>query len=116
MRLLPPSLNLASLFALMVALAVLFAPAMSRGEALAAVPSHDMQMMVAGHCHSPVSNMADHHERDMSCCNAASIGVEAAIAVPPAQVEAGLAPASLPVPVLHRPFLGELATPPPRSA
>ena len=38
MSALPPSLNLRTLFAMFVALAVLFAPAISRGEALAAVP------------------------------------------------------------------------------
>ena len=99
----------------LIALAVLFAPAVaSAAAAHSAVPDHQMQMMEAGHCKSTPSNghdQADGH----NCCISAFWGLTLA----PAASWAEIAPAALPlvylVSVLHRPYLGEIATPPPRQ-
>lgn len=116
MRALATCLNFRTLFGMFVALAVLIAPAISRGEALAAVPNHDMQMMETGHCRSPASHETGHHQGDMSCCLAMCVGVAVAVVAPAEAAVVRVTPASIPLPALHRPFLGELATPPPRSA
>ena len=116
MSALAPCLNFRTLFGMFVALAVLFAPAISRGEALAAVSNHDMQMMDTGHCHSPASHNAGHHQGDMGCCTAMCVGVTVAVLAlaesPPVRIK----PASIMLAAPHRSFLTELATPPPRSA
>jgi hypothetical protein len=108
-------LNYRTLFGIFIALALLIAPTISGGEALAAVPNHDMQMMEAGHCQSPASHKTG-HQGDMSCCKAMCVGVAVAHVAPAEATWVRPTPASIPLPALHRPFLGELATPPPRSA
>ena len=115
MRAFAPYLSLRALFGIVVALAVTFAPAIGRGEALAAVPHHDMQMMEAGHCHSPASKHAAHHEGDMSCCTAMWVAVTVPADGPAESPPVRAAPVSISLLALHRPFLGELSTPPPRS-
>ncbi|HEV8407892.1 MAG TPA: hypothetical protein VGQ34_08135 [Sphingomicrobium sp.] len=103
--------------ALMIALAVLFAPALTHaGAAFAAMPSHDMQIMEAGHCQAPPSQSGHHDKDGKSCCISLTIGVAAC---PSAPVGAAIVLGSPPVfrlATLHRPYLGELATPPPRPA
>lgn len=48
-----PTVNIRRLLALLVAIAVLFAPALTRtGAAFAAIPDHQLQMMESGHCTS----------------------------------------------------------------
>lgn len=98
----------------LIALAVLFAPALSSATAAqSAMPDHQIQMMEAGHCHSMPSG---HHDKSdgKTCCISVTIG----IAFAPCRAVAELrAPAPRPVssvPTLHRPYLGEIATPPPR--
>jgi len=110
--------SLRTLFAIVVALAVLFAPTVTReGQAFAAVPDHDMQMMEVGHCQSlPSHSGAPDEETGKSCC----ISICFAVAITPAVPASGSAvravqSVSQPA-ALHRPYLGELATPPPRSA
>jgi len=115
MRALAPLPNFRTLFAMFVALAALLAPATSAGEAFAAFPHHDVQMARVGHCHAPASPDAGHHQGDMSCCTAMSLGVTAAVQRPAEEALDPIAPASAPVSAPHRPFIGELATPPPRS-
>lgn len=106
------------LFAILVALAVLFAPAFSRGgEASAAMPDHHAQMMKSGHCDSPSSD-ADGHDKaaEKSCCVSMCMGV--AIAPSPAArgTNSTRAPAVSSIPTLHLAQLAEIATPPPKSA
>ena len=46
-----PSVSIRKLFAMLVAVAVMFVPAVTgMSAALAAVPDHHMQMMSTGHC------------------------------------------------------------------
>ena len=99
---------------MVIAFLVLFAPIGGCGEALAAIPNHDMQMMETGHCHSPASHKG--HQGPISCCTAMGVGVTAAIARPSESPIVRIAPASIPLAALHQPFLGELPTPPPRRA
>ena len=119
-----PRMSLRTLFAALVAIAVLFAPALTRaGEALAAVPDHHAQMMANGHCkmapsHSPDDGKSSDRDKaaGMNCC----ISMCMAVAVTPAAV-----PQSE---ILHEPAatfslthqyhgcIAEIATPPPRLA
>jgi hypothetical protein len=106
--------SLRTLFAMIIALAVLLAPAISHGDALAAVPHHDMEMMEGGHCHTPAPRK-DRHAHDMSCCTAMSVGIAPTATAAADEASDQVAPASAALAALHCPFLGELATPPPRS-
>lgn len=107
------------LFAIMIALAVLLAPAFSRlGEASAALPDgHHAQMVKGGHCQSPESAPDDHEKAPAkSCCLSMCMGVAVAS---PSRVEANnppRAPATFVVRALHLSYLGEIATPPPKLA
>ena len=115
MRTLVAFVSVRTLFAMVVALAVLFAPAIGRGDALAAVPNHDMRMMQTGHCHSPTSRKS-HHQHDMNCCTAMSAGVAPTLDRAVDEFLDQVAPSPVPPAAADRPFLAELATPPPRSA
>lgn len=105
-------------FAMFVALAVLLAPLMGRGDALAAPPHHDMQMMQASRCDSSRSRNGDMggHAREMSCCTAMSVGIVPTLDRAADEPLDEAAPAPVPLAAPHCAFLGELATPPPRSA
>ena len=107
--------NFRTLFAMFVALAVLLAPAIAGGDALAAVPHHDMQMSETGHCHSPAPHKG-RHAHDMSCCTAMSLAVAATPDRAADEPVEKVAPSPAPLAAFQRPFLGELATPPPRWA
>jgi hypothetical protein len=105
------------LFAILIALAVLIAPAFSRlGDASAALPdNHHMQMVQAGHCQSS-EPVPDEHEQapTKSCCFSMCLGV--AVATPSGlQASNGAtAPATYAIRSLHLSYLGEIATPPPK--
>ena len=109
-------MSIRKLFALLVALAVLFAPGVT-GAAMAAAPNHDMQMMEAGHCEAPPSGTS-HHDKmgSKSCCISMCMAVAIAPAAPALDHEIAHAPASFVIPTLHVAYLGEIATPPPRRA
>ena len=111
-------MNIQRLFAVLLAVAVLFAPAITRaGEARASVPEHSAQMMEAGHCQSPPSDTEeDDKAAEKSCCVAMCAGV--AVTAPTAVGGSGPAPAPAisAIDSLHRNYLGEIATPPPKFA
>jgi hypothetical protein len=106
--------SIRKLFAILIALAVLFAPGVT-GAALAAAPHHDMQMMEAGHCQTPPSMPSGHEKMaDKSCCIAMCMALAVAPFVPaetrlPRQQVAGFAP-----PRAYHSLPSEIATPPPR--
>lgn len=119
-------MSVRKLLAVLIALAVLFAPAFSRaGEAFAAVPDHHMQMMDAGHCQSPPAN-AEHDKHDKhdkrdkaaekSCCISMCMGVAVTPAAPPRASAPSPAPAIFAIRALHLSHLDEIATPPPKLA
>lgn len=110
--------SLRAIFATFVALAMMLAPAMTHaGAAFAAMPDQDMQMMEAGHCQSlPSQSGQNDKDAGKSCCISICIGLAAS---PPTPVLVETTPSRLItffVPKLHRPYLGEIATPPPRIA
>ena len=128
MRAYAPAVSIRKLLTLFVAIAVLFAPAMTRaGEALAAVPDHQMQMMDSGHCKSPPSTdnpaTAKHEKsgshdkaKDKSCCMAMCMAVALSppISEPDEPVHAALP--TFPLLSQYHGRITEIATPPPRRA
>jgi hypothetical protein len=113
-------MSLRRVFAMLIAVAMIFAPlAMPGGAAMAAPgPSHhDAMGDQTDHCGAK----ADHQQNrdtsiDKSCCAAMCIG----IAVAPVSSEQALSYARIaPLPSadpFRRGYLGEIATPPPRLA
>ena len=115
-------MSIRTLFALLVAIAVLFAPAVTRaGEALAAVPDHHEQMMQSGHCktapsHSDGEKSSGHDKAGMNCCISMCMAVALTT---PAPAAAMATHAELPTFALIHQYHGciaEIATPPPRLA
>lgn len=111
-----PVVSIQRLFAILVAVAVLFAPALTRaGQAQAAVPDHHMQMMESGHCQTPPSNAADHDKAPAkSCCISMCMAIAIAPPAPVSGTNLKPVPAMSVIPTLHLSHLGEIATPPPR--
>ena len=116
-------MSLRTLFAALVAMAVLFAPAMARaGEAFAAVPDHHAQMMQSGHCKSAPSHSGDGESSDrdktagMTCCISMCMAVAVTPAAPPQAVRLHEAAATFPVTDQYHGCIAEIATPPPRLA
>ena len=101
------------IFAIFVALSVLFAPAVA-GAAMV-TPHHDMQMMEAGHCQAPPSSSGDHQKMGgKSCCIAMCMAVavtasaQSEVDMPRRQV------AQFAFLVTYTGTPEEIATPPPR--
>lgn len=105
-------------FAILIALAMVFAPlAMRSGSAMAAMPAdHHSQAMDKGHCGDKPAKGMDHESTGKSCC----IAMCTAIAVAPlASLEPMEFPRTVGQPRLSRGghgFLAKLPTPPPRRA
>lgn len=113
-----PCVSHRSLFAMLIAFAMLFAPlALQSGAAMAMAPAdHHAQMMETGHCGEQPAKSHDGKGMDKSCCAAMC----AAVAVAPSvQAEPHALTPSVELPALdqfQRSFLAELPTPPPRLA
>ncbi len=112
-------MTLRQLSAMMIAVAMLFAPAgLASGSAMAMAPAsdHHAQAMDSGHCEEQPVPSDDGQSGEQPCCAAMCT----AIAVAPATPTEPVAPAASP----DRPspsgpghsFLAELPTPPPRLA
>lgn len=113
-----PRMSLRPLFAMMIAVAMLFAPlAMQSGSAMAMAPAdHHAQMMESGHCGEQPAKDHDGKSIEKSCC----VAMCTAIAVAPTTaIEPHALASSVERPALtqfHHSFLAELPTPPPRLA
>ena len=114
----PQQMSIRKLFAILVAIAVLFAPAFTGAStAIAAVPDHHAQMMENGHCDPAIGMDQDQDQpADMACCG----DICMAVAVTPSspQMVKPLV-GSVPAVGLHDFQTGipaEIATPPPRAA
>ncbi len=109
-------MSIRKLFAVFIAIAVLFAPALTNaGAAYAAVPDHHTQMMEKGHC-DPAKDMDQHEPASIACCGAMCMAVAV---TPSASPAAKPLVGSAPVAGLHDFQTGippEIATPPPRAA
>ncbi|MDP9422052.1 MAG: hypothetical protein M3Q19_04320 [Pseudomonadota bacterium] len=107
-----------SLFAMLIAFAMLFAPlALQSGAAMAMAPAdHHAQMMESGHCGEQPAKSQDGKTMDKSCCAAMC----AAVAVAPSvKAEPHVLTPSAQRPALDQfqhSFIAELPTPPPRLA
>ena len=111
-------MSIRKLFAVFVALAVLFAPAFTgAGAALAAAPDQHAQMTEAGHCQTPPSQSGDHDKAPAkSCCISMCMGIAITPPAPGTHSELKPAPAVFAVATIHLSYLGEIATPPPRRS
>ena len=110
-------MSLRLFFAMMVAMAMTFAPlAMPAAEAGAAPAGHHPGMNMAGHCEGQKAPDQPKMDHQKSCCVAGCI---AAATLADASAEA-LAPGSDPerprLDSFRRGILTEIATPPPRAA
>jgi hypothetical protein len=109
-------MSIPKLFTIMIAIAVLFAPAFTTSmPAYAAVPDHHVQMMEKGHC-EPATDIDKDSMADMACCGDMCMAV--AVAPPASQMVKPLV-GSVPAAGLQEFQTGipaELATPPPRAA
>ena len=115
--------SIPKLFAILVAIAVLFAPAFSgAGEASAAVPNHHGQMMASGHCQSMPSatgeheGSSDHEKAGKSCCISMCMAVALATPAPAAVAAIHDTVTSFPAPNRYHGLPAEIATPPPRPS
>ena len=103
------------LFALLLTIAMAFAPLGVPAMTEAAVPaSHHDAMMAGGHCEQQQPNQ-HHKAADENCCVAMCI----AVVIPASIAELAYYHASRERPVSdldRRGFLGEIATPPPKRA
>ena len=110
-------MSIRKLFAILVAIAVLFAPSLTgAGMAQAAVPEHHAQMMEKGHCDPASDGKQNKAAEKTSCCGAMCMAV--AVTSGANSVTNGLL-GNGPVSRLHSFRTGspaELATPPPRAA
>ena len=107
-------LSIPKLFAIIVALAVLFAPGLS-GAAMAAPHGHDARMMEAGHCQAPPSSSGRHDRMDgKSCCISMCMAVAVAPSTPCELAPPGRPTADFDLPKTYRGLHAEIATPPPR--
>lgn len=115
-------MSIRTVFAILVAVAVLFTPALTRaGEAFAAVPDHHAQMMAKGFCktspsHSGDGSSSDHDKAGMNCCISMCMAVAVA---PPAAAQSEIlheAAATFPLTHQYHGCISEIATPPPRLA
>ena len=113
-----PGVSLRPIFAILIAIAMLFAPfAMPTGAmAMAPADEHSQMMMASDHCGDTSSDANDSNAIGKSCC----IAMCAAVAVAPVSA---LEPQTF-ARIVDRPsvsqfthgYLAELATPPPRRA
>jgi hypothetical protein len=106
------------LFATLFAVAMMVAPlAMPGAPAMAApMPSHHGEMAMAEHCGGNSSQEKPGKAVDHGCCTAMCVGIAIAPAAPgdlPAYAPLALRPSA---DQFHRGYLGEIATPPPRTA
>lgn len=110
------------LFAMLVVVALLFAPAFTRGgEAFAAPPDHQAQMMASGHCQSmpsaPGDNPSSHHdEAGNSCCISMCMALALSAPAPTPAAVMHDSVTSFPPPNRYQGVPAEIATPPPRRA
>lgn len=117
-----PAVNIRKLLALVLAMAVMFAPAMTRaGAAFAAVPDHQMQMMESGHCKAAPSDSSgtpsDHDKKAAGgCCMSMCMAVAVAPAAPSDAATIHAASTTFAAPKRYHGCIAEIATPPPRLA
>jgi hypothetical protein len=112
------AVSIPKLFALLVALSVLFAPSVAAAaEHSMSMADRDMAMMEMGHCQAPPSGHSDHDKKGgSSCCISICMAVAIARTAPALESHFRAEQPNFFVPAEHEGNLGEIATPPPRIA
>ena len=110
-----PAVSIRKLFAAILALSVLLGPSVAYAGTPAAMPGHDMQMMEMGHCEAPPAK-SDGKAPVKNCCMTMCMAVAVTPEAPATDLELEHAASYFAVPTSWYGFLGEIATPPPRSA
>lgn len=104
------------LFAMILAVAVLFAPSVAHASMMAGTASsHQTQVMEMGHCDS-APGKSDGKAPVKSCCIAMCMAVAISPATPAGIARLQHTPTYFAVPTSWHGHLGEIATPPPRFA
>jgi hypothetical protein len=109
-------MSIRTLFAMLIAVALLVAPAVT-GVAMAGSPHHQMEMTEPSDCQTPPASSGDHQKMaGKNCC----IAMCMAVAITPS-VPAELSPqrrqiAEFASPKAFHGLLAEIATPPPRGS
>lgn len=111
------TVSVSKLLALLIAVAMLFAPlSVQGGAAMAAMPSDHHAQMTEGHCGEQPTKSADRESDGKSCCLATCAAIAVAPFTPLAP-HAFVRGIDRPAPEQSGPsFLAELPTPPPRVA
>jgi hypothetical protein len=112
-------MTLRQLSAVMIAVAMLFAPvAMASGSAMAMPPTadHHAQAIDSGHCEEQPGPSKDSHSDEQPCCAAMCTGIAVAPAGPAEPLALAASPDRPSPSGLGHSFLAELPTPPPRLA
>ena len=112
-------MSIRTLFAIVVAMAVLLAPAVARaGEAFTPVPDHHAQMMKSGYCEMTPKTMSGDERTmpPMSCCASICLAVPASVSAPTGGDEVNNGPGVFAPPTFQVGVPAEIATPPPRFA
>ena len=108
-------MGIQKLFAVLVALAVLFAPAFTRAGAASAAPAdHHSQMMEAGHCKTAPAQDGDRPEPAQTCCVSMCMAVATAPTVAASHETVQGAPPAIVAETFRLSLPPEIATPPPR--
>ena len=107
-----------SIFAMLIAAAMLFAPfAMRSGGAMAAMPSnHHSQAMDKSHCGDQPATGKDHKSTGKSCCAAMCTAIAVAPGSPVEPLAYARSIDRSAIDQFGRSFLAKLPTPPPRRA
>jgi hypothetical protein len=105
------------LFGILFALAVLLAPPAIAAGHMSAMPDRGMPMMQMGHCDVPPSNSASHDKNaGKNCCISMCMAVGVTPEAPKSDVDVAHPTTYFPVATSWHGHLGEIATPPPRTA
>lgn len=110
--------SLRPLFAILIAVGMLFAPlAMQSGSAMAMAPAdHHAQMMDKGHCGDQPAKGKDGKTMDKSCCVAMCTAVAVTAVSPVEPLAFGRVVDRPSLEQFRHSYLAKLATPPPRRA
>lgn len=112
------AVSIRRLFAMLVALAVLVAPAFTSAGMAVAAPADQMLMMdQTGHCQMPLGGTTDRHKSDgKSCCISMCMALAVAPMVPRDSLpQRRQVPQFAPAKAYHG-LPAEIATPPPRNS
>lgn len=108
--------TLRPIFAILVALGLLFTPfGMGSASAMAAPADHHAQMMKSGHCGDQPSKK-DGKAMDKSCCVAMCSAIAVAPTMTPEPHVFTMSPDLPSIAQFHHSYLAKLPTPPPRGA